>query len=81
MIAATQHRSPTGLFLAILVAVGILYLGWRSGRLGGLRAAVARRRWTGQRPRLLPAGVRIRPTALLPTLALIAVVAWLLIDH
>ncbi len=74
--STTHHRGATGWFLVLLIVLGILYVGWRSGTLGRLGADLGRMRLRGELR-----GVRIRPIALLPSLLLLIVLAILLIEH
>ena len=66
---AKRDHTPTGWFLALLILLPLLYVAWRSGRLGKLWARVASMRPPGQLK-----GSRIMPFALLPA-ALLAIVA------
>jgi cytochrome oxidase Cu insertion factor (SCO1/SenC/PrrC family)/thiol-disulfide isomerase/thioredoxin len=72
----THHKNPTGWFLAALILLALLYVGWRSGAIRKLLAAVGRARLRGELK-----GVRIRPIALLPTLLLLIIVVALVINH
>ena len=65
----------------VLVLIVLLYVGWRSGRLRQLSRAVRSQVTLPRSRRLLPGGVRIRPAALIPTLLLLAVVAWLVVSR
>jgi len=68
------HQTPSGWFLVLLIAVVLLYIAMRSGRL--------RRAWNAVGAWKLRGGlrgVRVSPLALLPTLLLLIVIAWLLI--
>lgn len=76
-ITASHHRLPTGGLLVVLVLLALLYLGWRTGRLGGLRRYLHARRAGGGG--LWPEGVRIGPLALLPTALLLIVVLLLVL--
>ncbi|HWF55311.1 MAG TPA: hypothetical protein VG223_11810 [Solirubrobacteraceae bacterium] len=80
-VGHTRHSTPTGWFLLVLVLLVLLYFLWRSGRLRTLFAALGARRMAGTRRGLLPAGVQIRPIALLPMALLLIVVAVLVISH
>jgi hypothetical protein len=77
--AVGHHSAPGGLLLAVLIVLAILYVGWRTGRLGRAWSAARARRLSGRGGGL--AGVRVRPLALLPTLLLILVVVLLLITR
>jgi cytochrome c biogenesis protein CcmG/thiol:disulfide interchange protein DsbE len=71
-----HHKTPTGWFLALIIFLAVLYVGWRTGRLGKVRGAV--------RVRLLRnelRDVRIRPVALLPSLLLVVVLVALLLNQ
>jgi len=70
------HKTAAALFLALLIVLALLYVGWRTGRLGKLRSAVGVMRLRGELR-----GVRVRPIALLPTALLLVVVVALLINH
>ncbi len=72
--STTHHGGATGWFLGLLIVVGLLYVGWRSGTLSRWGSDLRRIRLSGELK-----GVRIRPLALLPTLVLLIVVALLLI--
>jgi cytochrome oxidase Cu insertion factor (SCO1/SenC/PrrC family)/thiol-disulfide isomerase/thioredoxin len=65
------HKLPSGLFLVVIVALLLLYVGWRTGRLGKLRP---------RRPRI-PRGLRLSPIALLPTALLAVVVGALVVNQ
>jgi cytochrome c biogenesis protein CcmG/thiol:disulfide interchange protein DsbE len=71
-----HHHTPTGWFLAILIALALLYVAWRMGRLGKLRSLTGVLRLRGELK-----GVRVRPVALLPTALLLVVVVALLLNH
>ena len=82
LLAATVHKHhTTGWFLAAMVLLVLLYVLWRSGRLRKLIDAIGERRMAGPRRGLLPAGVHVRPVALLPLALLLIVVAVLLVAH
>ena len=70
------HQTPTGWFLAILIVLALLYVGWRTGRLGKLRSGFA-----GLRLRSELKGIRIRPIALVPTALLVIVIILLVVNH
>lgn len=72
----SHHHTPTGWFLAILIALALLYVAWRMGRLAKLRSLAGVLRLRGELK-----GVRVRPVALLPTALLLVVVVALLINH
>jgi hypothetical protein len=73
----THHRGATsGWLIALLVVLGLLYVGWRSGALRRIGADVGR-----MRPGRELRGLRIRPITLLPSLALLIVVLVLVIEH
>jgi cytochrome oxidase Cu insertion factor (SCO1/SenC/PrrC family)/thiol-disulfide isomerase/thioredoxin len=74
--STNHHHTPTGWFLALLIALALLYLAWRMGRLGKLRSLAGVLRLRGELK-----GVRVRPVALLPTALLAVVVVALLINH
>jgi len=69
--AATHHKLPTGVLLAVIVALLLLYIALRTGRLRKLnpRGLISLR------------GVRVTPIALLPTALLAVVVAALAINQ
>jgi hypothetical protein len=69
-----HHRAPALWFVAVLVLIGLLYWGWRTGRLGRLRSAARVARLRSEL-----AGVRLRPVALVPTALLVIVVVVLVI--
>ncbi len=75
-VAAIHHRGQAGWLLALVVLLVLLYVGWRTGRLGRLRSSAEAWRVRGELK-----GVRLRPVALLPTVLLVIVVLVLLIDH
>jgi hypothetical protein len=77
LLAATHasgHRAPTGWWLAVPIAVALLYAGWRTGRLAKLHTAAR-----GIRLRNELRGVRISPLALVPTALLLIVIVVLVI--
>jgi hypothetical protein len=79
LFAATHgsgHQAPTGWLLVILIVLGLLYLGWRTGRLGKLRSAAGGLRLRGELK-----GIRISPLALVPTALLLIAIALLLITR
>lgn len=74
--ALQHHHTPSGVLLAVLVALAILYAGWRMGWLGRLRA--------GQRARRLRDELneqRISPVSLIPLAVLVVVVVLLIVNH
>ncbi len=73
---AGGHQTPTGWLLAFLILLAVLYVAWRSGHLGRLRGAAGSLRLRGELR-----GVRIRPTALVPTALLLIVIAVLVITR
>jgi cytochrome oxidase Cu insertion factor (SCO1/SenC/PrrC family)/thiol-disulfide isomerase/thioredoxin len=73
---SNHHKTPTGWFLALLILLLLVYIGWRSGRLRKLRGVVGEMRLLGEMR-----GVRIRPVALLPTALLVVVVVALVISQ
>ncbi len=63
------HKLPSGVLLAVILGLLLLYVAWRTGRLRGLRV----RRLDMLR------GARPSPLALLPTVLLVLVIAVLLL--
>jgi len=80
-VGHTHHTTPAGWFLAVVALLVVLYVLWRRGRLRKLIDAIGERRMAGPRRGLLPAGVHVRPVALLPLALLLIVVAVLLVAH
>jgi hypothetical protein len=70
------HRSPGGLLLIVIVALALLYIAWRNGRLGNLRGTL---RTLGLRRELQEH--RISPFSLVPLGVLLIVVVVLVIAH
>ena len=77
MPAVVHHRTPSGWILAALIGLGVLYVAWRTGRLGKLRGVVA------GVPRLRNElrALKIRPLTLLPLMVLVIVVVVLLVTR
>jgi hypothetical protein len=76
LTTSNHHKTPTGWLLVLVIALALLYLAVRTGRLGKLRGLVR-----GLRARGELRGVRVGPAALVPTALLLIVVAVLLITH
>lgn len=75
--ALQQHHRPPGLALIfILIALGVLYVAWRTRWLGRLRTllGVSRMRRELQ-------GYRISPVSLIPLAVLVIVVVVLVVEH
>lgn len=75
-VAAHHHHAPAGALLGVLLALVVLYVGWRTGRLRALRGLVRARM-----PRTTPTRVRISPFALVPLVILVIVVVLLVLAH
>jgi len=73
---SNHHQTPTAWFVALLILLLLVYVGWRSGRLRRLRGVVG-----VMRVRSELRGVRVRPVALLPTVLLAVVVVALLVNQ
>jgi cytochrome oxidase Cu insertion factor (SCO1/SenC/PrrC family)/thiol-disulfide isomerase/thioredoxin len=70
------HQTPTAWFLVLVILLALLYVGWRTGRLGKLRSGLGVMRLRNELR-----GVRVRPVALLPTALLVVVVVALLLNQ
>lgn len=71
-----HHHSPSGPELAVLIVIAILYVGWRTGRLGRLRAGARASRLRGDLREQ-----RLSPFSFVPLALLVIVVVVLLIAH
>jgi len=74
--AAATHYAQTAVFVAVVILLALLYVGWRTGRLGKLRGAAARLRLRNEMK-----DVRIRPVTLLPLALLLIVIVLVLISQ
>lgn len=74
--ALRHHQIPSGPVLAVLIVIAILYVGWRTGRLGRLRAGARASRLISDLR-----GQRLSPFSFVPLALLVIVVVVLLIAH
>ncbi|HEX3616144.1 MAG TPA: redoxin domain-containing protein [Solirubrobacteraceae bacterium] len=73
---ASHHRTRSAWFVLLVILLVLLYVGWRRGRLGKLRAATRVMRLRNELR-----GVRVRLVTLLPTVLLAIVVVALLLNQ
>lgn len=71
-----HHRAPSGWLLLVIVLLVLLYVAFRTGRLGKLSNALRDGRVRGPKRRL-----QVSPLALLPTAVLVIVIVVLLLTH
>ncbi|HET9094996.1 MAG TPA: hypothetical protein VFN36_07900 [Solirubrobacteraceae bacterium] len=71
-----HHHPPSGPLLVAVIALAVLYVAARTGRLGRLRTG-----WRAARVRQEMRGVRVSPLGLVPLAVLVVVVVVLVAGH
>ena len=71
-----HHHTPTGVFLVVIVALVLVYIGWRSGHLRRLRSIAGTTRVRNELK-----NARVGPLSFVPLAVLVIVIVVLVIAH